>query len=203
MACCSLKNRYRRSNGRPVWLTLSATDNVGEADEPTPYVELVTDISARRKAEAHQLRVHGELRAAIRVRNELLSIAPHELPTPLTSLSLCNQLTRRKLGRDLDPNRLRAMTEQLCERTDPSSRELLRLVDDMLDVPRRTTDKLALVPEPCNLAALAWGGRRHALGHRTHWQPPDARVLQASTGPRGSAAHHPGFDPRGQQCAAL
>jgi PAS domain S-box-containing protein len=97
-------------------------------------------------------RLRDELLAAIQARDEFLSIASHELKSPLTSIKLQTQMTRRNLqtrgeAEALAPDKMRRLVEQ----TDKSVERLGRLVDDMLDISRIATGRLTLNPVSFNL----------------------------------------------------
>jgi NO-binding membrane sensor protein with MHYT domain/two-component sensor histidine kinase len=91
------------------------------------------------------------LEDAIRVRDEFLSIASHELKTPLTSVKLQVQMLKLGLSRDvLEPARINRMLEQ----ADKSVDRITRLVDDILDISRLSTGKLHLQLERFDLNDL-------------------------------------------------
>ncbi len=81
-------------------------------------------------------------------KDEFLSVASHELKTPLTSLKILTQLTRRRLARGESKE-----AEQL-DGMDRSIERMERLVNDLLDVSRIQEGKLALRLESCDLAAI-------------------------------------------------
>lgn len=96
-----------------------------------------------------------ELVRAIRARDEFLSIASHELKTPLTSLRMQVQLRERALAK----GNLSAFAPEALARTLASDLRqidrLTRLVDDILDVSRISTGRFALaIGEPLDLVAL-------------------------------------------------
>lgn len=82
------------------------------------------------------------LEEALIARDQFLSIASHELKTPLTSLKLQAQLTLRslQLGKEISNERQIAMAHQTSDLVG----RLTRLIDDMLDVSRIKTGKLQL-----------------------------------------------------------
>ncbi|MBC7541859.1 MAG: GAF domain-containing protein [Candidatus Sericytochromatia bacterium] len=101
---------------------------------------------ARRLAEAPE----EKARLAVLVRDDFLSIASHELKTPLTSLDLQQEVLFRAAHRDpaLAPYR---------ERLDMGRRQirrLTRLVHDLLDVSRLSAGPLVLAHEDLDLAAV-------------------------------------------------
>ena len=95
-----------------------------------------------------------QLRQAVEARDDFLSIASHELKTPLTSLKLQIQLRKRLLLRSsvdaFQPEKLREMFESDSRQIE----RLNRLIDDMLDVARINTGKLSLICEPFDLREL-------------------------------------------------
>ncbi len=91
---------------------------------------------------------------AIEMRDEFLSIASHELKTPLTSLKLYAQVTELKMARDpavvLKPEYLGKLLSQFKVQID----RIGRLVDDMLDISRLDRKKLTIHREQFNLVEL-------------------------------------------------
>ncbi|MFL5814211.1 MAG: ATP-binding protein, partial [Bdellovibrionia bacterium] len=92
---------------------------------------------------------------ALQSRDEFLSIASHELKTPLTSLHLEAQIARRRLAKDESKAVEMPWIGKLVNQTDKSILRLTRLVDDMLDVSRIATGKLSLQMETFDLCELA------------------------------------------------
>jgi signal transduction histidine kinase len=85
-----------------------------------------------------------KLEQAVQARDEFLSVASHELNTPLTSLKLQVQSLTRALARgDLSALMPENMSRTI-ERTDRQLRRLSRLVSDLLDVSRVNANKLTL-----------------------------------------------------------
>jgi excisionase family DNA binding protein len=104
-------------------------------------VSLAAEQAARESAEA-----------ALHLRDEFVSIASHELKTPLTTLSGYAQLMLRRFNRDgrLDPERLVTSLQAINNQAD----KLTRLLGHLLDVSRLEEGKLNLEPQPTDLAAL-------------------------------------------------
>ena len=93
----------------------------------------------------------GEAEDAVRARDEFLSIASHELRTPIAALKGATQLILRRQARgDLDDERLIRTLTILNETAD----RLAGLTDDLLDVSRLRTGHLALSVTPTNLVEL-------------------------------------------------
>ena len=97
-------------------------------------------------------RARGETEQALRARDEFLSIAAHELKTPMTSLHGMTQLLLRRLAREdvVHPDTLqRALTL-----INTQASKLTRLTDQLLDVTRTAGGQLALDRQPTNLLSL-------------------------------------------------
>jgi excisionase family DNA binding protein len=89
---------------------------------------------------------------ALRLRDEFLQIAAHELRTPVTSLRGYAQLLLRRLegGATLDPERLTSALQLIVGQ----GTKLTRLVSQLLDVARYEAGKLAIESAPTDLAAV-------------------------------------------------
>jgi signal transduction histidine kinase len=96
--------------------------------------------------------VQEQLEEALRARQDFLSIAGHELKTPLTSVLLNVRGVDTALRSDP-----RFEDDRLLGRWQALSRQILRLeglVDQLLDVSRITAGKLVLAPEHVDLGQL-------------------------------------------------
>jgi len=95
-----------------------------------------------------------DLEAALKVRDEFLSIAAHELKTPLGSLRLyIDGLLRGAERGTLTAQELTLRLRQAQQQMD----RLEALLDNLLDFSRARSGRLSLVLEPLDLAALAGG----------------------------------------------
>lgn len=95
------------------------------------------------------------LQAALKSRDEFLSIASHELKTPLTSLKLHLQIMEKrseKLGPEIAFSPENVM--KFLGYAEKGLDRLIHLVNDMLDISRVATGKLTLNLEPTDLGAL-------------------------------------------------
>ncbi len=123
---------------------------------------ILRDIFARKQAEVRtqELAKHE----AQRRMNEFLSIASHELKTPLTSIKGNIQLMGRKLKPKLDTSTIQDTDDQtshllseareLLERTDKQITQLSRLVNTLLESSRITANTMDLLLELCELDTL-------------------------------------------------
>jgi PAS domain S-box-containing protein len=108
--------------------------------------EVTEQVLARRRAEAAE----REARAAVRVRDDFMSIAGHELRTPLTAL----QLYLQQLQSDLEASRAEDRLMQRFKKATAQVGRLHRLVDELLDVSRVSGGRLELHREEFDLKEL-------------------------------------------------
>lgn len=113
---------------------------------------LLEDLADRAALAIDNARHYYDARNAIRVRDEFLSVAAHELKTPLTSLRATAQLELRRLERDggLDPARVKRGYQII----DQQSAKLARLTGQLLDVSRLELGKLELETDDVDVASL-------------------------------------------------
>ena len=132
-------------------LTFVATDYSGrrytEADLP-----LASDLAYRASLAVDNARLYREAQEAVRIRNEFISVAAHELKTPMTSIRLLAQLTRRRLEvhGEIEPERVRGYMQTI----DVQSEKLARLISQLLDISRIDAGRLVLEPEAVDIRAL-------------------------------------------------
>lgn len=100
----------------------------------------------------HRSKLFEENRKAIQLRDDFLSIASHELKTPLTPLKLQLQMIGRQIEKkaQLDSDKL----SQFMSSSDRSVNRLSKLIDDLLDVSRISSGKFNLKMEKVNYSRL-------------------------------------------------
>jgi PAS domain S-box-containing protein len=115
----------------------------------------VTDITDRKQAEAAVTQALATAEHALRVREEFLSVATHELRTPITSVRTASQFVRRQFeqaGETL-PQGLLRMARVMDEQTD----KLGRMVDQLLDLSRLEAGRLVLDRRRVDLMPIIHG----------------------------------------------
>ena len=98
--------------------------------------------------------VHMEeqLRDALTYRDEFLSLASHELKTPLTSLKLQSQIFQRNVSKN-DPDAYSPeKVDRIVGQIDKQVGNLTKLVNDMLDISRIRKGKLELHKDVINVS---------------------------------------------------
>ena len=143
-------------------------------------VNVFVDLFRQRQALEH---AQQELQRAVRMRDDFLSLASHELRNPLNTLYLQVQVRKRLVAGGKMPEP--AALLQMAERDERQVRSMIRLLDDMLDVTRLRTGRLAMEPAPMDLAQLlrslveAMGEQAKAANTPLELAAPQQLVLTA------------------------
>jgi two-component system CheB/CheR fusion protein len=129
------------------WLRAQGKVLFDEAGRPERMIGINMDVTGRKETEeALRLRTE-ELQEADRRKDEFLAMLAHELRNPLAPLH--NTLELLALQGD-DPAAV-AEAREVMER---QVRQMVRLVDDLMDVSRITRGKITLRKAPVDLAAV-------------------------------------------------
>jgi signal transduction histidine kinase len=114
-------------------------------------VRLAEDLARRAAVAIDNARLYQEAQQAVHMRDQFLSIAAHELKTPLTSLLGYTQLVQRRTQREgtLNERDQRALTLV----SDQAAR-LNRMVSSLLDLSRLESGQLSIERAPVDLRAL-------------------------------------------------
>jgi signal transduction histidine kinase len=113
-------------------------------------VSTANDLAHRVSLGLENARLYQEAQEAIRARDEFLSIASHELRTPITTLEIHFQRLIRGKLKDEVPDRLR----NVLERCDRQVRRLESLIDHLLDVSRMSSGGLKLERREVDLSEI-------------------------------------------------
>ncbi|MEW6056273.1 MAG: ATP-binding protein [Bdellovibrionota bacterium] len=138
-------------------LTLGAITLIA-AESGRQYTEadlrVAEELAYRAGTAVENALLYKKAQASIQARDEFLSIASHELKTPITSLRMQLEMTKRKLGlrgkEALSLEKLERVFSMSCKQVE----RLTTLVDDMLDISRIQAGKLNLELDEVNLSAL-------------------------------------------------
>jgi signal transduction histidine kinase len=119
-------------------------------DQPED-MQLVLEIARRAAVAIDHAQSHQKLQEAVRLRDEFLSVASHELNTPMAAL----MLSLEGLGTP-DPD-LKLDVDgmvQVAKLAERQGKRLTKLITDLLDVTRLSRGALPLQYEECDLAQL-------------------------------------------------
>jgi signal transduction histidine kinase len=141
------------AGGRPIGVL-----NLVWAESGRVYTEedldTMRELARRAGLAVENARLYDEARRAVRLRDEFLSIASHELKTPLTSLRLkvdgILRATAPTARTPADPAKLRTRVLGV----DKQLGRLTELVDALLDVSRAASGQLELRIDDVDLAAV-------------------------------------------------
>jgi hypothetical protein len=136
-----------RKDGTRFWANVIITALRDRDGRLVGFGKVTRDLTERRRHEEERVRL-AQAQEAVRLRDEFLSMASHELKTPLTVLQL-----------QLDGlcERIRQVDTALADRVDRTNRasgRLGQLVDSLLDVSRIATGKFELHPESFDLGQV-------------------------------------------------
>jgi signal transduction histidine kinase len=166
--------RARGETAGALALFLSGTGRrYGPAD-----LSLADELAGRAALAVDNARLYREARNAVQVRDEFLSVAAHELKTPITTLLGFSQVLLGQLNRDgvLDERTV----GRAVRAVEHGSMRMSRLVSQILDISRLDGGRLVLDRQVTDLAALVHGiatamqstTRRHVLVVRTPERVP-------------------------------
>jgi PAS domain S-box-containing protein len=163
-----------RKDGTNFWANVIITAIRDHKGRHIGFSKVTRDLTERKNAEERlqraydslELRVEqrttelaiakDEAEEAVRARDEFLSIASHELKTPLTSMKLQAQVRKRNIIRgNTDAFTFDKLTRMINDDEKQINR-LSRLVDDMLDISRLTSGKFTFELEETNLNTLVY-----------------------------------------------
>lgn len=120
--------------GTMVLLTAESGRRYGDAD-----LQAVQDLARRTGLAAENARLYRVAQAAIRARDEMLSIVAHDLRSPLAAAQVGASLLAGQV-----PEERRQASQKTADAIHRSIRLATRLVDDLLDVARIEAGKLGL-----------------------------------------------------------
>jgi len=145
--------RLRAADGSYRWQLCRAMPEIGPTGKMVAWIGTFTDIEDSKRAEREREELYQRAVEAVQARDDFLSVASHELRTPVSSLRLQLQLILRRSRKDpdLDPA-LEAKVVGASRQVD----KLARLVVQLLDVTRLQAGReMELEREALDLRALA------------------------------------------------
>ncbi|TFF35744.1 PAS domain S-box protein [Mucilaginibacter psychrotolerans] len=125
-----------RKDGRPVWISVInsvITDDAGKVDK---YIEVIIDITAKKKAEQELIAAKEEALQLSRAKDMFIGVMSHEIRTPLNAVIGMSHLL-------LDDNPLDSQKENL-NILKFSAENLMTLINDVLDFTKIETGNVVL-----------------------------------------------------------
>ncbi|HSO00773.1 MAG TPA: ATP-binding protein [Candidatus Nanopelagicales bacterium] len=133
-------------------ILVSAESGHRYADEELALAE---ELARRAALAIENAMLYREAKEAIRLRDEFLSIASHELKTPLTPLRLQIQTASRLARSGQLPTYPPDQIQRLFASAERQIHRLQSFVEDLLEVSRIDTRRFALHPSACDLGKVA------------------------------------------------
>ncbi len=139
-----MEKRYVHKHGHAVWILACVSLIRDRAGTPLHFLVQVQDITSRKQAET-----------AIQVRDEFLSVAAHELKTPITAQQGFAQVTLRHIDHAGDSGVLDLKhVRRALQAIDQQAHKLNALVTQLLDVSRIERGQLTLDRKLTNVTEL-------------------------------------------------
>ena len=140
--------RFRNfKTGDARWMAYKVLKLLDAKGQAVGFATVSQDVTERRRLEDGLRQLAANLSEEGRRKNEFLATLAHELRNPLAPLSNMLEILRRTgTGQPAPPQALDTMGRQLSQ--------LVRLVDDLLDLSRITHNRLELRKAPVELGAV-------------------------------------------------
>ncbi len=146
--------RLRGHDDQYRWFLGRTTTVKNNAGRVTHRFGTATDINVQKLLEERLQENEQRLQEALRVRDVFLSIASHELKTPLTSLKLQIQMRQQLIDDGVSEAFSLKNLREILEGDDHQVDRLTRLIDDMLDISKISTGKLTMQPDLFDLSGM-------------------------------------------------
>jgi signal transduction histidine kinase len=147
--CVPLKARGD-TFGALVFVSVTSGRTYGPVD-----LALAEELARRAGLAVDNARLFRKAQEALRARDEFLSMASHDLRSPLTSLRLQLQAVRRDMqgGEPRSNEKLSVRVESMVRQTD----RMLRMMDALLDITQMSAGRLDLKRQKLDLVELVRG----------------------------------------------
>lgn len=182
----SIELRLRAKNGTYIWVEIRLVNFLHDTSINSIFASL-TDISVRKQLDEQRQRIlerekkaRTEAEEAVKTRDEFLSVASHELKTPLTSILLQLQSTLRRILTQSLANFSGKKLVSSLKVAETQSQRLSFLIKDLLNVSLITSGRLELNREPGDLVPIT---RSAISGLADQIKLASSKVTLKSNGP--------------------
>lgn len=124
----------KRSDSKERYVNLTASKVLIDKDMSV-YVLIISDVTEEKRAE--------------KAREEFISIASHELRTPMTIIKNYLWMLQNKKGGDLTPKQ-----GEYVEKATAGTERMIKLIHDMLDISRMEQGRMEFHPTQVSIASL-------------------------------------------------
>jgi len=140
-----------RKDGSQFWASVVITAIYGPHGQLVGFGKVTRDLTERKRMEDALIQQY-EAQEAIRLRDAFLSVAAHELKTPITNLQGFAQVTLRQITKTDTLDRARVV--RAFQMIDQQANKLAQLVTQLLDVARLQAGPDVLAVSMLNVTAL-------------------------------------------------
>ncbi len=144
-----LEMQYKQDDGSRVWARVSAIPFSNENGDILGFISVITDINELKKTAEELKESEQQLKQMLKQKDEFISIASHELKTPVTSIKAYAQLVQANLERSGD-----IKNGDLLSRLNGQINRLVNLINQLLDLTRVQEGKLELQLEEVNIREM-------------------------------------------------
>ncbi len=136
LASFSIEKRYLSKVGSPIWVHVSVSLQRDSAGNPDYAIEMIEDVSGRKRLEKELLQAKDAAESANRAKDEFLANVSHEIRTPMNAiLGMTDLALETPLTND----------QRACLGTARSAAEnLLVIINDLLDFSKIEAGKMDL-----------------------------------------------------------
>src|SRR6185369_2361664 len=140
--------RFRHfKTGEPRWMAYKVLALTDAANQPLAFATVSQDVTERRQLADDLRRLAADLSDTDRRKNEFLATLAHELRNPLAPMSNMLEVVKRTDGDG-------AVLKRAHETLERQLAQMIRLVDDLLDLNRITHDRLELRRSEVELSSV-------------------------------------------------
>jgi len=136
-----------RSDGQHITVSLTISPLKDDSGNVIGASKIVRDVTERRRLEDNLRKLAADLSETDRRKNEFLATLAHELRNPLAPISNMIEVVKRAGSNG-------ALLKQAHETIERQMAQMVRLVDDLLDLNRITHDRLELRRSDVELATV-------------------------------------------------
>ncbi|MDH5445517.1 MAG: response regulator [Gammaproteobacteria bacterium] len=138
--------RNRKKNGEYYWVDSTIVPFLDDQGIPYQYVSVRTDVTLIKEAEAQLTHAKEVAERANQAKSRFLASMSHELRTPLNAILGYSQLLRSGVDNELDEDQEKGIGE-----IEKAGWHLLRLIDDILELPKIEAGVVKINIEPVHL----------------------------------------------------
>jgi len=136
--------------------TLTVLSEAGTAFSPEDS-QMLEELAVRVSTSIENARLYDQAQKAIRLRDEFLSIASHELRTPITPLKLQLHTIKSLVSRKMLDSYPAEKLDQLFDIADRQMERFQKLIENMMDACRIGAGRLGLEKQTVDLADVVHG----------------------------------------------